>query len=131
MERKILFRENWLIFLGIWGEAELVLRIWGAKENTFRELKNQVFGEISSLFSGVKGAQTSSGEPQHLTLCLRNLVVTAAAHSSVVILLLQCGVCDQQSLRSVRAYAQPGQSLCKSLEYSMTLNLLTEHHLEF
>ena len=31
------FRENWLIFLGIWGEAELILRIWGAKENIFRE----------------------------------------------------------------------------------------------
>ena len=26
------FRENWFIFLGIWGEAELILRIWGAKE---------------------------------------------------------------------------------------------------
>ena len=22
------FRENWLIFLGIWGKAELILRIW-------------------------------------------------------------------------------------------------------
>ena len=32
-------RDNWLIFLGIWGEAELILRIWGAKENTFRELR--------------------------------------------------------------------------------------------
>ena len=33
------FRENWLIFWGIWGEAELVLGIWGAKENIFRELR--------------------------------------------------------------------------------------------
>ena len=32
MERKKHFRENWLIVLGIWGEAELILRIWGAKE---------------------------------------------------------------------------------------------------
>ena len=40
MERKIHFRENWLIFWGIWGEAELILRIWGAKENNFRELRN-------------------------------------------------------------------------------------------
>ena len=31
------FRENWLLFLGIWGEAKLILRIWGAKENIFRE----------------------------------------------------------------------------------------------
>ena len=40
MEREIDFRENWLIFLGIWGGAELILRILGAKENTFRELRN-------------------------------------------------------------------------------------------
>ena len=30
------FRENWLIF---WGEAELILRIWGAKKNIFSELR--------------------------------------------------------------------------------------------
>ena len=40
-------------------------------------------------------------------------------------------MCDQQSLRSACAYAQSGQSLCLSLEYSMTVKLLTEHHLEF
>ena len=41
MERKKKhFRENRPLFLGIWGEAELILRIWGAKENTFRELRN-------------------------------------------------------------------------------------------
>ena len=42
-------------------------------------------------------------------------------------------MCDQQSLRSDCAYvyAQSGQSLCWSLEYSMSVNLLTEHHLEF
>ena len=44
MERKIQFRENWLIFLGIRGEAELILKIWGAKENTFRELRNFLSG---------------------------------------------------------------------------------------
>ena len=40
-------------------------------------------------------------------------------------------MCDQQSLRSACAYAQSDQSLCLSLEYSMTVRLLTEHHLEF
>ena len=40
-------------------------------------------------------------------------------------------MCDQQSLRSACAYAQSDQSLCKSLEYSMIVKLLTEHHLEF
>ena len=43
----------------------------------------------------------------------------------------QCGMCHQQSLRPVCAYAQSDQSLCLSLEYSMIVKLLTEHHLEF
>ena len=40
-------------------------------------------------------------------------------------------MCDQQSLRSACAYAQSDQSLCLMLEYSMSVKLLTEHHLEF
>ena len=40
-------------------------------------------------------------------------------------------MCDQQRLRPACEYAQSNQSLCKSFEYSMTLKLLTEHHLEF
>ena len=40
-------------------------------------------------------------------------------------------MCDQQSLRSACAYAKSDQSLCLSLEYPMTVKLLTEHHLEF
>ena len=40
-------------------------------------------------------------------------------------------MCDQQSLRSACAYAQSDQSLCKSLGYSITVKLLTEHHLEY
>ena len=43
----------------------------------------------------------------------------------------QCGMCDQQSLRSACAYAQSDQSLCWSLEYSMSVKLLNEHYLEF
>ena len=38
---------------------------------------------------------------------------------------------DQQSLRSACAYAQSDQSLCLSLEYSLSVKLHTEHHLEF
>ena len=38
---------------------------------------------------------------------------------------------DQQTLRSACAYAQSDQSLCKSLEYSIVVKLLTEHHFEF
>ena len=40
-------------------------------------------------------------------------------------------MCDQQRLRPACAYAQSDQSLCLWLEYSMTVKLLTEHHLEF
>ena len=36
MERTLYFRENWLIFLRIRGEAGLILRIWGAKEKYFQ-----------------------------------------------------------------------------------------------
>ena len=39
-------------------------------------------------------------------------------------------MCDQQSLISACAYGQSDQSLCTSLEYSMTVKLLTEHLLE-
>ena len=42
----------------------------------------------------------------------------------------QCGMCGQQRLRPATAYAQSDQSLCKSLEYSMTVRLLTKQHLE-
>ena len=35
MERTLYFRKNWLIFWGILGEAELILRIRGAKEKYF------------------------------------------------------------------------------------------------
>ena len=40
-------------------------------------------------------------------------------------------MCDQQSLRSACAYPQSNQSLCKLHEYSMSVQLLTEHHFEF
>ena len=36
MERPLYFRKNWLIFEGIWGETELILRIWGAKKKYFQ-----------------------------------------------------------------------------------------------
>ena len=40
-------------------------------------------------------------------------------------------MCDQQSLRSACAYTQSDQSLCYSLEYSISFKLLTKHHMEF
>ena len=44
---------------------------------------------------------------------------------------LKCGMFDQRRLRPGCAYVQSDQSLCLSLEYSMSVKLLTEHHLEF
>ena len=40
-------------------------------------------------------------------------------------------MCDQQSLWSACPYVKSDQSLCLSLEYSMSVKLLTEHHLVF
>ena len=40
-------------------------------------------------------------------------------------------MCYQQRLSPVCEYAQTDQSLCLSLEYSISVKLLTEHHLEF
>ena len=40
-------------------------------------------------------------------------------------------MCDQQSLRSACAYVQSDQSLCLSVDHSMIVELLIEHHLEF
>ena len=40
-------------------------------------------------------------------------------------------MCEQQRLRPACAYVQSDQNLCLSLGFSLTLRLLTEHHLEF
>ena len=60
-ERKIHFRENWLICWGIWGEAELILVIWGAKAKIIsgRLRFFQGLGEINAR------EQRAPLEPQH------------------------------------------------------------------
>ena len=52
MERKVHFKENWLIFLGILGEAELILGIWVAKAKYFLGAEDffHGLGEITALF---------------------------------------------------------------------------------
>ena len=54
-----------------------------------------------------------------------------ASGKSQIKSLQQCGMCDQQRLRPACSCAQSDQSLCKSLEYSMNVQLLAEQHLEF
>ena len=58
--------ENWLIFLGIWGEAGLILGICEAKQNTFRELR--IFfidlGRSKYYFKGAREHRLPPGRPQ-------------------------------------------------------------------
>ena len=58
MERKEHFRENWLIFLWVWGEAELILGICGTRQNTIRELRIFFFRDLGRSMQGSKEAQT-------------------------------------------------------------------------
>ena len=51
------FRENWLIFLGIWGEAEVILGIWGAKEKKFQGAKVLSFRELGRSMHYFQGSR--------------------------------------------------------------------------
>ena len=53
---KIHFRGNWLIFLGTLGEAEIILGICGARQNTFREPRI-FFRVMDTSMNYFKGAQ--------------------------------------------------------------------------
>ena len=46
MQRKIHLWENELIFWGIWGEAELILMIWGAEKKYFQGAKEFSFRDL-------------------------------------------------------------------------------------
>ena len=62
-KEKIDFRKNWVIFLESWGEAELILGIWGAKAKYFHGAVNffRDFWDKCINFR-VKGAKTPYGE---------------------------------------------------------------------
>ena len=51
------FRENWLIFLEIWGEAELILRIKGAKEKYFQGAEEFSFRDFRILLHHFLGSR--------------------------------------------------------------------------
>ena len=57
MERTLYFRKNWLIFWGIWGEAELILRIWGAKEKYFQGAEVLSFRDLERLMHYFHGSR--------------------------------------------------------------------------
>ena len=50
-------RENWLVFLGIWGEAELILGIWGAKEKYFQGAEVLSFRELGRSMHYFQGSR--------------------------------------------------------------------------
>ena len=80
---KDFYRENWLIFLGNWGEATLVLRIWGAKENYFQGAEDffQGYGEINALFLGIKGAQTPLAASSQCCIGQPMCIITAVVRN--------------------------------------------------
>ena len=64
MERKIHFREIWLIFWGISGEAELILRICGAQEKYFQgaeEFSSRDLVRSLHYYQGSREHNTSGG----------------------------------------------------------------------
>ena len=60
MERKLHFRENWGIFWGIWGEAELILRTWGAKERSFQGAEEFSFRDLGRSMHYFQGTRENS-----------------------------------------------------------------------
>ena len=59
----ISFRENRLIFLGIWGEAELILGIWGAKEKYFQGAEVLSFRELGRSMHYFQGSREHRPPP--------------------------------------------------------------------
>ena len=63
-ERNIHFRENWLIFLGIWGETELILGIFRAKAKYFQGAEEIILmdlGRSMHYFQGAREPRPSLG----------------------------------------------------------------------
>ena len=50
-------REKLLIFLGIWVEAELISRIWGAKEKWLQEAEDFSFGDLGRSLHYFQGSR--------------------------------------------------------------------------
>ena len=63
MERKIHLRENLLIFWGIWGDAELILRIWGTKEKYFQGAEEFSFRDLGRSMHYFQGSREHRPPP--------------------------------------------------------------------
>ena len=65
--------ENWLIFLGIWGEPELFLGIRGAKANHFREKRKLFSGSWEDqciIFKDLGSTYPPGGPPNWIPIKL-------------------------------------------------------------
>ena len=51
------------MFLGIWGEAELILRIWGAKEKYFQGAEVLSFMELGRSMHYFQGSMSTDPPP--------------------------------------------------------------------
>ena len=67
---------------------------------------------------------------QVTVVCKGNQQTTQTGKRAMTWDFQQCDICNQQRLRPACAYAQSDQSLCWSLEYSMTVKILSEQRLE-
>ena len=97
MERKIYFRENWLIFMGIWGETELILRVCGAKENTFRELRNflsGIWGDQCIIFRDQGSTDPSGASLAHMSHLLK---LSYCDHRMSIVHPLSLSIASRQS----------------------------------
>ena len=63
LKEKIPFRENWLKFLGIWREAELILRSWGAKEKYFQGAEEFSFRDLGRSMHYFQGSKVHRPYP--------------------------------------------------------------------
>ena len=57
------FRENWLIFLGMWGVAELSLRILGAKGKSFQRAEEFSFRDLGRSMHYFQGSREHRPPP--------------------------------------------------------------------
>ena len=73
------FKENWLIFLGTWGEAELILGIWGAKEKYFQGAEVLSFREFGRSMHYFQGSREQGGGGLSIVmqalLCMRHVEI--------------------------------------------------------
>ena len=91
--------ENWLIILGIWGEAELIFRIWGAKEKYFQgaeEFSFRDLGRSTHYFQGSREHRRPWGRHHSVFACIIGYLFKICLYNKPSITLLR-RPCDSVS----------------------------------